>query len=72
MLQELKKRKQVESDPHTGKMFAYVYTSEDEKFHSVQAAFDLFELGVDPDKTGGEEEYENLGEEEKKSKCLYS
>ena len=54
LLQELKQRKKLEKDPHSGKMFAYVYTSEDDKFCSVQAAFDLFEFGVDPDKGEGE------------------
>ena len=31
-------------DPHTGRIFAYVYTSEDARFQIVQKAFDMFEF----------------------------
>ncbi len=44
LLDELKKRKDVQVDPHTGKIFAYVYTTEDERFHTIQKAFDMFEF----------------------------
>ena len=43
LLEELNKRKNVEIDPHTGKIFAYVYTSKDPRFETVQKAFDLFQ-----------------------------
>jgi len=44
LLEELQKRKKAEVDPHTGKIFAYVYTSEDTRFQIVQKAFDMFEF----------------------------
>ena len=44
LLEELRVRKKVEVDPHTGKIFAYVYTSEDERFRTIQKAFDMFEF----------------------------
>lgn len=34
-------------DPHTGKIFAYVYTTEDEKFNTVQKAYDAFQFDQD-------------------------
>ena len=43
LIKELEKRKKVEIDPHTGKIFAYVYTSEDARFETVQKAFDIFQ-----------------------------
>ncbi len=43
LLDELKRRKKVEVDPHTGKIFAYVYTSKDARFDTVEKAFDLFQ-----------------------------
>ena len=61
LLQELRQRKERETDPHSGKIFAYVYTSEDEKFKSVQTAFDMFEFGVDAEE-GGEGDGEGGGE----------
>lgn len=50
LLEELKQKKKVEVDPHTGKIFAYVYTSEDERFHCLEKVFDMFEF----DKEEGE------------------
>ena len=49
LLEELKQRKKVEVDPHTGKIFAYVYTTEDDRFQSLQKAFDMFEFNEDAD-----------------------
>ena len=42
-------------DPHTGKIFAYVYTSEDQRFHCLEKVFDMFEF----DKEQGESIAEN-------------
>ncbi len=39
----MKQRKKLEIDPHTGKIFAYVYTSKDSRFDTVQKCFDLFQ-----------------------------
>lgn len=44
LLEELKRRKKLEEDPKSGRLFAYVYTSEDERFHTLQKAFDMFEF----------------------------
>lgn len=52
LLDELKRRKKVEIDPHTGKIFAYVYTSKDARFDTVEKAFDLFQW---PDSASNEE-----------------
>ena len=49
LLQELEKRKKIEIDPHTGKIFAYVYTSEDKRFETVEKAYDLFEFDQQDD-----------------------
>lgn len=42
LITELKRRKSVEFDPHTGKGFAYVYTLNDDRFKTIQKAFDMF------------------------------
>ena len=47
LVEELRKRKKAEVDPHTGKMFAYVYTSEDQRFYTIQKIFDMFEFEED-------------------------
>ena len=39
---ELERRKKKDIDPHSGKIFAYVYTCEDGKFSCVQKAYDMF------------------------------
>jgi len=44
LLEELQKRKKAKVDPHTGKIFAYVYTSEDTRFQIVQKVVDMFEF----------------------------
>ncbi len=44
LLAEVKRRKEVQVDPHTGKVFAYVYTTDDDKFKTIQKAFDLLEF----------------------------
>ena len=44
LIKELKRRKNLEVDPHTGKIFAYVYTREDDKFDTVQKAYDVFQF----------------------------
>ena len=62
LIQELKQRKEVETDPHAGKMFAYVYTREGAKFKAMETAFAMFEFGA---KLGAEErEGEGEGERE--------
>ena len=42
LITELKRRKSLEFDPHTGKGFAYVYTLNDVRFKTIQQAFDMF------------------------------
>ena len=44
LIAELEKRKDRDIDPHSGKIFAYVYTSQDEKFSCVQKAYDMFQM----------------------------
>lgn len=51
---ELRRRKEMETDPHSGKIFAYVYTSEDTKFNAMATAFDMFEFGIDPHDNEGD------------------
>ena len=54
---ELRQWKGMETDPHAGQIFAYVYTLEDAKFNTVTTAFDLFEFGIDAvreEERGGE------------------
>ena len=43
LIAELERRKKTDIDPHSGKIFAYVYTSKDEKFSCVQKAYDMFQ-----------------------------
>lgn len=43
LVAELERRKKTDIDPHSGKIFAYVYTSKDDKFSCVQKAYDMFE-----------------------------
>ena len=66
LIQELKKRKRVETDPHAGKIFAYVYTREGGKFDAVETAFDMFEFGDNSsaDEEEGEEKGAREGERE--------
>ena len=69
LLQELRERKRAETDPHSGKIFAYVYTTEDERFQTVQRAFDMFEFGMDEEEgKEGEGEGEGEGGEEGEEK----
>ena len=42
LLRELEEHKKVETDPHSGKMFAYVYTTDNDSFHVVEQAMQLF------------------------------
>lgn len=46
LIAELERRKKRDIDPHSGKIFAYVYTSQDEKFACVQKAYDMFECAA--------------------------
>ena len=46
LVAELERRKKKDIDPHSGKIFAYVYTSQDEKFSCVQKAYDMFECAA--------------------------
>ena len=43
LIAELERRKKKDIDPHSGKIFAYVYTSQDEKFACVEKAYNMFE-----------------------------
>ena len=46
-MEELEARKKMEADPHSGRMFAYVYTLEDKRFATVQkVALSMLELTV--------------------------
>lgn len=47
LVEELRRRKKAEVDPHTGKVFAYVYTSEDQHFHTIKKIYDMFEFEED-------------------------
>ena len=51
---ELGRRKGMETDPHSGKMFAYVYTRGGAKFDAVETAFDMFQF--ENSESEGEEE----------------
>lgn len=42
LLKELNDYKKVETDPHSGKIFAYVYTTDNECFQVVEEAMRLF------------------------------
>ena len=42
LLQELEAAKAVETDPHSGKIFAYVYTTDNECFQVAEKALELF------------------------------
>ena len=56
----------METDPHAGKIFAYVYTREGAKFDAVETAFDMFEFGDNSGadgEEGGAREEERDGEE---------
>ena len=65
---ELRRRKGLETDPHDGKIFAYVYTRGGEKFDAVETAFDMFEFGDAGAEEGEEMEGEREGErDEEKS-----
>lgn len=44
LVAELERRKKRDIDPHSGKIFAYVYTSKNEKFSCVQKAYDMFQM----------------------------
>ena len=43
LITELEKMKRRDIDPHSGKIFAYVYTSQDGSFACVEKAYDMFE-----------------------------
>jgi sphinganine-1-phosphate aldolase len=42
LLQELEAAKAVETDPHSGKIFAYVYTTDNECFQVAEKALEIF------------------------------
>lgn len=48
LLEELEKCKRAETDPHSGKIFAYVYTTDSESFKVVEKALQTFKE-MDPD-----------------------
>ena len=43
MVAELERRKKRDVDPHSGRIFAYVYTSKNDKFSCVEKAYDMFQ-----------------------------
>lgn len=43
LLSELEEYKRAEVDPHSGKIFAYVYTTDSESFRVVEKALHVFE-----------------------------
>ena len=47
LLKELEEFKKVDTDPHSGKIFAYVYTTNNECFQVVEEALQMFR-GLDP------------------------
>lgn len=48
LLQELEKCKKADTDPHSGKIFAYVYTTDNECFQVVERALQTFK-DMDPE-----------------------
>ena len=65
LILELRQWKRMETDPHEGKIFAYVYTRAGGKFDAVETAFNMFQFGDKPSE--GEKEGEKEGGSGKES-----
>lgn len=48
LLKELEEYKKAETDPHSGKIFAYVYTTDDNCFQVVEKALQMFQAAAPP------------------------
>ena len=56
LLKELEECKKAETDPHSGKIFAYVYTTDNDSFRVVEEAMEMFRGLAPPTSSTSEQE----------------